>query len=225
MGAEAAPQFSTGTDAQATMSFVLGLRAGGISNLDVLRALEKVPRGRFVPHRYVDLALRNVALPIGCGQTMPEPILVARMIEALEPAPGLRILEIGTGSGYATAILAQIAREVLSIERFQSLAGEAAARLERLGIGNARIVWGDGLALPPEAGLFDRILIHAAVEPLPPPIAALLAAGGATVHARSAGQGRARLIRRTGGQAGFEETDIGPCRLGPLIAGPSRSRR
>ena len=119
---------------EATMSFLLGLRARGINNVGILRALEKVPRERFVPHRYIDLALRNVALPIGCGQTMPEPLLVARMIEALDPAPGHRVLEIGTGSGYATAILAQIVQEVVSFERFHCLAGEAAARLQRRGV-------------------------------------------------------------------------------------------
>src|SRR5487761_2591323 len=90
---------TTAEQAQATVSFLLSLRARGIGDLKVLRALEKVPRERFVPHRYADLALRNVALPIGCGQVMPEPTLVARIIEALDPLPSHRVLEIGTGSG------------------------------------------------------------------------------------------------------------------------------
>jgi protein-L-isoaspartate(D-aspartate) O-methyltransferase len=230
LSAEAAMDRDAATDlfaaaerAQATVAFLLGLRARGIGDVGVLRALEKVPRERFVPHRYVDLALRNVALPIGCGQTMPEPYLVARMIEALEPMPGHRVLEIGTGSGYATAVLAQIAQEIVSFERFQSLAGEAAARLERLGIANAEVVWGDGLVPPPEAGLFDRIVIHAVIEPLPRAIVAALAVAGVIVHARPDGQGRARLVRLAHGEAGFQETEICACRLGPLVAGVARS--
>ena len=208
--------------AQATMSFLLGLRARGIHNVDILRALEKVPRERFVPHRYVDLALRNVALPIGCGQTMPEPFLVARMIEALSPAAGHRVLEIGTGSGYATAVLAQIVQEVISVERFQTLAGAAVARLDQLGIANAKIICGDGLALP-DQGLFDRILIHAAIEPVPDAFVASLAANGIIVHARPAGQGQARLVRLAHSAAGFREATFGDCRLGALIAGLSRT--
>jgi protein-L-isoaspartate(D-aspartate) O-methyltransferase len=221
MDTVAAQIHSGRTEAQATMSFLLGLRARGIGNVHVLRALEKVPRERFVPHRYADLALRNVALPIGCGQTMPEPILVARMIEALDPRPRHRVLEIGTGSGYATAVMAQIVDEVVSYERYKSLAGEAAARLQRLEIGNAKIIWGDGLALSAEAGLFDRILVHAVIEPLPHALLALLAAGGAIVHGRPAGEGCARLVSLVHGTGGFRQNDIGACRLGPLVAGLS----
>lgn len=220
----AAPDlFGAAGQAEATVAFLLGLRARGIGDLKVLRALEKVPRERFVPHRYIDLALRNVALPIGCGQTMPEPTLVARMIEALDLLPGHRVLEIGTGSGYATAILAQIAQEIVSFERFQSLAGEARTRLERLGIANARILWGDGLTLSSEMGLFDRIVIHAVVAPLPHSVIAGLASSGVIVHARSDGPGRARLVRVAHGKDGFQESAIGRCRLGPLLAGLSAS--
>jgi protein-L-isoaspartate(D-aspartate) O-methyltransferase len=209
--------------AQATVSFLLRLRARGIGDVDVLRALEKVPRESFVPHRYIDLALRNVALPIGCGQTMPEPFLVARLVEALGLLPSHRVLEIGTGSGYATAVLAQLVHEIVSLDRFHSLASEARARLERQGIANAKVIWGDGLAPPAEVGLFDRIIIHAVVEPLPHAIVAHLAAGGAIVHARQDGEGRPRLIRLAHWQTGFQESEICACRFGPLIAGLSHS--
>jgi protein-L-isoaspartate(D-aspartate) O-methyltransferase len=221
--AAATDLFAAAERAQATVSFLLGLRARGIGDLDVLRALEKVPREMFVPHRYADLALRNVALPIGCGQTMPEPSLVARMIEALEPSPSHRVLEIGTGSGYATAVLAQIVHEIVSFERFRSLASEAGARLAGLGIANAKVVWGDGLVPPPEAGLFDRIVIHAAIEPLPSAIVARLAVAGVIVHARPDGEGHARLVRLAHTAMGFHESEVCACRLGPLIAGLSRS--
>lgn len=130
------------TPAQAKAAFLLAMRARGIQDLNVLRALEMVPREIFVPHRYADLARRPLALPLRCGQTLPEPWLAARMIEALAPASHHLVLEIGTGSGYATALLARLAREVISIERFQSLAVEAGARLEQLRVGNASVIWG-----------------------------------------------------------------------------------
>ena len=121
--------------AQAVMAFLLRLRARGIADVTVLRALETVPRERFVPHRYRDLALRDIALPIACGQTMPEAWLVARMMEGLDLAPNHRVLEVGAGSGYATAILARLAGEVVSCEIFEPLAVECAQRLARLGFG------------------------------------------------------------------------------------------
>ena len=160
---------------EARAEFLLGLRARGIGDLPVLRAMENVPRELFVPHRYVDLANRDMALPISCGQTMPQPWLVARMMEALTLRPDLRVLEIGAGSGYATAMLARLAREVVALERFRSLAIAASARLERLLIRNARIVWGDGLAIDAQAGLFDRIMVHGVMPEIPENLAGLLA--------------------------------------------------
>ncbi len=162
--------------AQAKAAFLLVMRARGIQDVNVLRALETVPREIFVPHRYQDLARRHLALPLRCGQTLPEPFLAARMIEALELAAHHRVLEIGAGSGYATALIARIAREVVSIERFQSLAIEAAARLARLGFDRASVVWGDGLAVPPEAGPFDRIIVQGALLEAPANLVALLGA-------------------------------------------------
>jgi protein-L-isoaspartate(D-aspartate) O-methyltransferase len=145
--------------AEEKAAFLLRLRASGIRDLDLLRALEKVPREIFVPHRLVDLARRDLALPIGCGQTLSEPSLIARMVEALALARNQRVLEIGTGSGYSTAVLAEIVEEVVSIERFQTLAIAARLRLQRLGKMNATVIFADGLAISAEAGPFDRILV------------------------------------------------------------------
>ena len=153
----------TPEDREGFAAFLLRLRSRGISDIGVLRALEMVPRDAFVPHRYLDLALRDVALPIGCGQTMPEPFLVARAMEALSLSPGHRVLEIGTGSGYSAAVIARLAAEVVSLERFQTLALEASTRLADLGIQNARVLWADGLALPEGLGLFDRVVVHGVV--------------------------------------------------------------
>ena len=189
--------------AEATMAFVLRLRARGISDVAVLRALETVPRHLFVPHSYADLAWRDIALPIACGQTMPEPFLLARIMEALQVAPHHRVLEIGAGSGYATAILAKLAVEVISFERFRTLATEASVRLHNLGFMNAQIVYGDGLAPPADLGAFDRIIINGAMQAVPAEILALVAQQGVVMFVRNDAQGRGVLVRlsdqKTGG--------------------------
>lgn len=211
--------------AETKAAFMLRLRALGIQDLDVLRALERVPRELFVPHIYVDLARRDLALPIGCGQTLSEPSLVARMVEALAPSRSHRVLEIGTGSGYATAILAEIADHVVSIERFQSLAIAARLRLEKLAKQNAEIIWGDGLALPLEIGIFDRILVHGRLEGVPTRLVTLLGEGGRMILARQDGAAaRQRLVRLARDEKGtFAETDLRPCRLQSVVPGYGRS--
>jgi len=211
--------------AQAKAAFLLIMRARGIQDVNVLRALETVPREIFVPHRYQDLARRHLALPLRCGQTLPEPFLAARMIEALELAAHHRVLEIGAGSGYATALIARIAREVVSIERFQSLAIEAAARLARLGFDRASVAWGDGLAIPPEAGPFDRIIVQGALLEAPGSLVALLGPGGVLVMARPdpGDPRRQHVVRLTrDGAGGLNAIVVCPCRLQPILPGASR---
>lgn len=205
---------------QARMAFLLGLRGRGISDVAVLRALEVAPRDNFVPRQYADLAWRDIALPIACGQTMPEPWLVARMMESLGVAATHRVLEIGTGSGYATAILAQLAGEVVSFERYRSLAVEARTRLEALGFANASIRWDDGLTAAAEAGRFDRILVHGCLDVIPPVITNALGENGVLVAVRPGARGR-RLVRHVKRADGLDETDVAVCRAGPLASGRS----
>jgi protein-L-isoaspartate(D-aspartate) O-methyltransferase len=210
------------SEAQSKAAFLMALRAGGIQDLNLLRALEIIPREIFVPHRFADLARRPIALPLRCGQTLPEPWLTARMIEALAPLPHHRVLEIGTGSGYATALLARLAREVLSIERFQSLAVEAEARLRQLAIINAGVAFGDGLAILPKIGTFDRIIVQGLFDDSPENLAPALEEGGLIVVARrdpesKARQHVARIARN--GAGGFDEARVCPCRLQPLLRG------
>lgn len=204
--------------AQATMQFLLSLRERGIANIAVLRAMETLPREHFVPHRHADLAWRDIALPIACGQTMPEPFLVARMVESLNLLGAHRVLEVGTGNGYSTAILARIAKEVVSVERFHSLAVAAATRLAGLGLANAQVLHGDGLNLSEEIGLFDRIVLQGSVKELPPALLSRLAAGGVIIYARQGDDGTSlmRLVHEAGG---FRTEKIGACRLQPLIMG------
>ncbi len=212
------PPVSEADPAQATMQFLLRLRERGIANIAVLRALETLPREQFVPHRHADLAWRDIALPIACGQTMPEPFMVARMVESLNLLGAHRVLEIGTGNGYSAAIMGRIAKEVVSIERFHSLAVDAATRLAGLGLANVRVLHGDGLNLSPEIGLFDRIVLQGTLDEVPPGILSLLTEGGVIVYGL-ADEGGASLMRMALAPNGFLSERICACRLQPLVSG------
>jgi protein-L-isoaspartate(D-aspartate) O-methyltransferase len=204
------------------MAFVLGMRNRGVNDVSVLRALETVPRHLFVPHLYADLAWRDLALPIACGQTMPEPWLVARMMEALQLAPNHRVLEIGAGSGYATAIIAKLAGEVVSLERFATLATEAGLRLQQLGIENARVVHADGLMPDGSLGAFDRVLIHGLMPAMPDAISGLVAESGVLVFSRINDAGRNVIICRNDEPGGrWRDVEICACRATELIPGKS----
>jgi protein-L-isoaspartate(D-aspartate) O-methyltransferase len=187
--------------AEARIAFLMALRAKGLRDTSILRAFETVPRGRFVPRRFIDLALTDVALPIACGQTTLAPSQMAEVLVALDPRPEHRVLEIGSGSGYGTAILARLAGEVVSIERYRSLAVEARGRLEAQGVGNAEILHGDG-RLGHLGGMpYDRILIEASVEYLPAELLAQLAPAGriVCVERSAAGSVLVRHSREAGG--------------------------
>jgi protein-L-isoaspartate(D-aspartate) O-methyltransferase len=203
--------------AEAKAAFFLRMRARGVQDLRVLRAFELVPRAFFVQDAYRALAARDVPVPLACGQTMPEPWLLARMIEALRVETRHHVLEIGAGSGYATAILASMAANVIGIERFQTLALAAESRLNALAIGNAAIVWGDGLDLPAQAQAFDRIIVHGIVTD-PGVFLERLSPGGLLVCGRLIMNApHAVVIENNPG--GPKEAVIGPARLQPVIPG------
>lgn len=209
---------------EAKAEFLFRLRSRGIRDLAVLRAMEAVPRQNFVPHRYADLAAKDVALPLPCGQTMSSPLLVARMTEALDIGPECRVFEIGSGSGYATAILARLGGEVLGVERFRTLAQGARTRVAALDLSQATIVWGDGLAVPADRGPFDRILVHGELPDVPPELDDLLAEDGTIVFARRPAPGaRQDLVKaRRDQDGGWTVAPVAPSRLRPLFDGPSR---
>jgi len=153
----------------------------GIRDRRVLDAMARVPREEFVSPADREIAYGDHALPIGEGQTISQPYVVARMTELLATESDQRILEVGTGSGYQAAVLAELAREVISIERHASLADAARDRLERLGYVNIRVIQADAsLGYPPEAP-YDRILITAATPAIDPALAQQLTAGGRIV--------------------------------------------
>jgi protein-L-isoaspartate(D-aspartate) O-methyltransferase len=147
----------------------------------VAEAMSRVPRERFVPADLAAKAYENRPLPIGHAQTISQPLIVAIMTQLLRLEPGSRVLEVGTGSGYQTALLAELAGEVVSIEVVEALATEARARLEELGNRNVELLCGDGAAGCPEKGPFDAILVTAAADALPPALIEQLRPGGRMV--------------------------------------------
>ena len=153
----------------------------GVTDPRVLDAMRTVPRDRFVPPEQASRAYDDRAVPIGRGQTISQPYVVAYMTEALRVAPGHRVLEIGTGSGYQAAILGELAREVYSIEIVPELAARASATLKALGYGHVQVRDGDGYAGWPERAPFDRIIVTAAVKTIPQPLLDQLAPGGVLV--------------------------------------------
>lgn len=198
---------------EARGALLLALRGAGIRDLDVLRAMEIVPREEFLPHRLRDLGSRNIALPVACGQIMPPPVSLALMFEALAARPEDRVLEIGTGTGYATAVLARLCRAVVSYERYRSLATEAQERLKRLGI-DARIIVGDGLVFPAEFGRFDKIIVHAALACVPPSLDDALVPGGRIVSGTMPEEGQAATIGVfERGEEGYVCRRLAPMRL------------
>lgn len=212
-------------------ALLLQLRRVGVRDLAVMRAFETTPREFFAPYRFRDLAARNIALPIGCGQTLPAPADLARRLEALAIEPQHRVLEVGTGSGYGAAVLSRLARDVTTIERFETLASEARLRLAEIGAANVETIFGDGLAPGATAGFFDRIVLHMSFRAAPPRcVLDALAPQGVAMFGRFEEEGRdgappkerLRRLRRDGG-ALWSESDLGPCRLGGALEGIARA--
>ena len=189
----------------------------GITDPHVLAAMGEVPREAFVPAELAGSAYDDSPLPIGAGQTISQPYVVALMIEAAGVGPGDRVLEIGAGSGYAAAILSRIAGRVHAIERHRALADGARERLARLGYDNVTIRCGDGSHGWPEEALFDAILVAAGSPAIPQPLCAQLAMGGRLVVPVGAAevQRLTRVTRR--GEGRFETQDLGGVRFVPLI--------
>ena len=178
-------------EAAGNAAFVMALRGRGLRDTAVLRAMEQVPRDAFAPPEHRTHARRDIALPLPCGASMTAPSTVALMLGLLRVSPGQRILEIGTGSGYVTALLARLgAGAVLSLERYGTLAADAAARLADLS--EVHVVQADGLAPELPDGGFDRILVQGGVDAIPPHWRAALEPGGRLVTGLS-GDGICRV--------------------------------
>ena len=193
------------------------LRRRGVHDRRVLAAIERVPREQFVPAESIDDAYSDRALPIDCGQTISQPYMVALMTEALALAGGEKVLEIGTGSGYQAAILAELSRRVVTVERHAELSEQAKRRLADLGYRNLRFVEGDGSRGFAEEAPYDRILVTAAAPVCPPALFEQLAEGGVLVI--PVGVDDEQMLQRWTKQAGeLACQSLGGCRFVPLVA-------
>jgi protein-L-isoaspartate(D-aspartate) O-methyltransferase len=202
---------------------IMELRRAGVTDTRVLGAIERLPRQVFVPEAFRDKVYENTALPIGCAQTLTAPVAVGLMTQALEVGERMRVLEIGTGSGYTAAVLARLCRRVYTVERYRELLLEAEERFKRLGLSNITTRTGDGTLGWPEHAPFERIIVTAAAHDVPPVLAEQLAVGGVMVVPVDHGPGDQRLLRVRRLADGLETADLGEMRFVPLIAqAPSR---
>ena len=204
------------------MMFQLTLRRRGISDQAVLRAMEEIPRDVFVTAADRADAYRDSALGIACGQTISQPFVVAYMTERLQLQKHHRVLEIGTGSGYQAAILSRLCSQVLTIERYRTLADSARARLAKLGCDNVEVMLGDGFDIPPGAGTFDRIIVTAAMEQIPEALMQRLEPGGILIAPVGPHQSTQTLVRVTRTDAGFDRKALVDVRFVPALPGIAR---
>ena len=201
----------------AKIRLIMELRREGIRDLRVLNAVERVPREQFVPETFREHAYENRALPIESGQTISQPFVVAFMTAALDLTDRHKVLEIGTGSGYQTAILAQLCRRVYTVERHHALLIEADRRFQDLNISTVVTRLGDGAAGWPKQAPFDRIIVTAAAPEIPYGLAEQLCDGGIMVIPIGPENGNQDLIRLLRDGDRFESTAILPVRFVPLV--------
>ena len=201
---------------------ILGLRSQGVTEPAVLSAIERTPRDLFTPELFRDRAWEDSALPIACGQTISQPFIVGLMTQSLQLEPRSRVLEIGTGSGYQTTVLAGIARLVYTVERYRTLLKDAEERFKTLGLLNIVTRFGDGGDGWPEQAPFDRILVTAAAPREPKDLLGQLKPSGVLVAPVGKGPVQS-LMRYTGdGKGGFATESLCDVRFVPMIDGTAR---
>jgi protein-L-isoaspartate(D-aspartate) O-methyltransferase len=206
-------------DAFHRAEFIDGLRRRGIRDERVLEAIAAVPRELFVEASHAPLAYADQALPIACGQTISQPFVVAAMTAALGPGDRDKVLEIGTGSGYQTAVLARLARRVYTIDRYRTLVAAAEARLAAIGISNVTTITADGMLGWPAQAPFDRVIVTAAGPEVPPALAAQLKEGGMLVAPIGPHGGDQRLCRFEKREGKLVREELFGVRFVPLVAG------
>ncbi|WP_269716653.1 protein-L-isoaspartate(D-aspartate) O-methyltransferase [Caulobacter sp. NIBR2454] len=201
---------------------ILALRSQGVTEPGVLNAIEKTPRDLFTPDLFKERSWEDSALPIACGQTISQPFIVGLMTQALTLEPRSRVLEIGTGSGYQTAILSRVARLVYTVERYRTLMKEAETRFAVLGLTNVITKFGDGGEGWAEQAPFDRILVTAAAPDEPKTLLNQLKPNGVLVA--PVGKGPVQSLKRYAGdgQGGFKVEVLCDVRFVPLLDGVAR---
>ncbi|MBW6505719.1 MAG: protein-L-isoaspartate(D-aspartate) O-methyltransferase [Rhodobacteraceae bacterium] len=210
-----------GAIAERKMRFLFALRSRGVTDARVLTAMEAVDRGLFVRGLFAERAYEDMPLPIACGQTISQPSVVGLMTQALEVGPRDTVLEVGTGSGYQAAILAQLARRVYTVDRHRRLVREAEEIFAALDIRNIVAITADGSRGLPDQAPFDRILVTAAAEDPPGPLLAQLKIGGIMVLPVGQSDAVQSLIRVRRSETGYEYDELRPVRFVPLVEGVS----
>ena len=200
------------------MDMIMRLRGRGVSDNDVLRAFELTPRKHFVDHKLYEQAYDEKPLPIDCGQTLSEPITIARMTQAIDIRPEHKLLEIGTGSGYHAALLSKLCKRVYSVERYKTLVALSEARFKKLDIHNVVVRYGDGRYGWPGQAPFDRIIITAGLRAVPDSLLDQLAPGGRLVAVVDN-----ELITFDKARTKITETVIVPMTLPMMEAGKSKA--
>jgi protein-L-isoaspartate(D-aspartate) O-methyltransferase len=204
------------------MMFQLNLRQRGISDQAVLKAMDDVPRDLFVTSLDRGHAYRDTPLGIACGQTISQPFIVAYMTEQLSLEPSHRVLEIGTGSGYQAAILSKLVRDVVTLERFRTLADRARLVLKELKCSNVDVILGDGFDVPANLGTFDRIMVTAAMEDIPEALLDRLEPEGVLIAPVGPVDDKQVLVRVTRTADSFDRQDLVAVRFVPALQGIAR---
>jgi protein-L-isoaspartate(D-aspartate) O-methyltransferase len=200
---------------------IMQLRRSGVTETAVLAVIERLPREAFVPRSFLDQAYEDMALPIGSGQTISQPLVVAMMTQALELHDRLKVLEVGTGSGYQAAVLSRLVRRVYTIERHKALLHDAEARFHQLGLHNITTRAGDGTKGWPEQAPFDRILVTAAADgDIPKTLTDQLALGGVMVVPLGNDRRDQRVYRIRRTETGLQREELWPVRFVPLLPEP-----
>ncbi|MGD9536264.1 MAG: protein-L-isoaspartate(D-aspartate) O-methyltransferase [Alphaproteobacteria bacterium] len=214
------------SDEARRIRLIMELRRQGITDTRVLSAIERVPREIFVPPAFHDQAYENIALPIASGQTISQPLVVAAMTEALEVGEKMKVLEVGTGSGYQAAVLAHLCRRVYTIERHRDLLEAAERCFAKLKLTNIVTKLGDGSKGWPEQAPFDRIIVTAGARDAPQPLLDQLGVGGIMVIPLASNGRDQDLYKIRRGAEGYEREAFMPVRFVPLVTGaPDETRR
>jgi len=200
-------------------AFLLRMRTAGLDRRELIAAVEATPRSAFVPAQWVADAWRDRSLPIECGETIEGIDLQMRVLAALEIEPGHRVLEIGTGSGYTSAVMGRLAARVLTLDRYKTLAAQARQRHETLGLSNVMVRQADGTNGAPAEGPFDRIVVWAAYESLPRNFVDQLATGGIMAAAIGLADGVQQMERMAKLGSRFERSPLAEVRFQPVMSG------
>ncbi|MGE4246021.1 MAG: protein-L-isoaspartate(D-aspartate) O-methyltransferase [Parvibaculaceae bacterium] len=210
------------TEAFYKAKLIMDLRNQGVRDRRVLESIERVPREMFLPPELAAEAYADHALPIACGQTISQPFVVAFMTDRMKLDDRMKVLEIGTGSGYQTAILSKLCRRVYTIERYRTLLRAAEERFRELRLANITTLAGDGMKGWPAQAPFERIIVTAAAKEIPEALLEQLAVGGIMIIPVDVSDDRQELKRVTRDEKGYEFESLMPVRFVPLVSGLAR---